>query len=72
MKKRKAFYETLRQRNIQTFAFKVLQECGSCGSKNGAVQMLFLTPNRKMFAGKIVKSERVLTVLWEHIVANVK
>ena len=49
-------------RNIQTFAFKVLQECSSWASRNGAVQLFFLTPNRNMFAGKFVKSERFLAV----------
>ena len=45
-------------RNIQTFAFKVLQECSSWASRNGTapfLQMFFLTPNRNMFAGKFVK-----------------
>ena len=28
-------------RNTQTFAFKVLQECGSWVSRNGTVQMIF-------------------------------
>ena len=37
-------------RNIQTFAFKVLQECSSWASRNGGVQIFFLTPNRNMFA----------------------
>ena len=37
--------------NIQTFAFKVLQECSS---------FFFLTPNRNMFSGKLLKSERLL------------
>ena len=41
-------------RNIQTFVFKVLQESSSWKSGNGAVQMLFLTPNRNMFAEKFV------------------
>ena len=44
-------------RNIQTFAFKVLQESSSWASGNGAVQMFFLTPNRNMFAGKFVNRE---------------
>ena len=44
-------------RNIQAFTFKVFQECGSWMSRNDAVQMLFLMPNRNMFAGKFVKSE---------------
>ena len=34
-------------RNIQTFTFKELQECISWVSKNGLVQMFFLTPNKK-------------------------
>ena len=45
-------------RNIQTFVFKVRQECSSWASKNGAVQMFFMAPNRNMFAGKFVKSEK--------------
>ena len=52
---------------MQTFALKVLQECSSWASRNGATQMSFLTPNRNMFAGKCVKSARFLTVLWEYI-----
>ena len=59
-------------RNIQTFSFKVLQECNSWPSRNDAVQYFFLTPNRNMIAGKVVKSERSLAVLWEHIIFNVK
>ena len=38
-----------------TFAFKVIQECRSWASRNDAVQMFFLTPNRKMLAEKFVK-----------------
>ena len=37
-------------RNIQTFAFKVLQECSFWASRNGAVQIFFPKPNRNMFA----------------------
>ena len=59
-------------RNIQVFTFKIVQECGFWASKNGAVQVLFLIPNRDMFAGKFVKSERVLEVFREHIIFNVK
>ena len=59
-------------RNIQTFAFKVLQEYSSLASRNDATQMFFLTPNRNMFAGIFVKSERFLTMLREHIIFNVK
>ena len=42
-------------RNIQIFAFKVLQGCSSWASRNGAVQMFLLKPNRNMFAGKVKK-----------------
>ena len=59
-------------RNIQTFAFKVLQESSSWASGNGAVQMFFLTPNRNMFPGKFVNWEIVLAVFWEHFVFNFK
>ena len=59
-------------RNIEAFTFKVFQECGSWASRNDAAQMLFLTPNRNMFAGKFVKPERVLGVLLEQFVVNVK
>ena len=56
-------------RKIQAFTFKVFQEWVS---RNDAAQMLFLTPNRNMFAGKFVKPERVLGVLLEQFVVNVK
>ena len=52
-------------RNIQAFTFKVFQECGSWVSRSDAVQMLFLTLKRNIFAGKFVKSEGVLAVLLE-------
>ena len=42
------------------------------GSRNSAVQMFFLTPNRNMFSGKFVKSERLLAVLWEYFIVNIK
>ena len=48
-------------KNTKTFAFKVHPECGSWASRNGAVQMFFLTANRNTFAGKFAKSERRLT-----------
>ena len=50
----------------------MFQECGSWASRNDAVQMLFLMPNRNMFAGKFVKSGRVLAVLLEQFIVNVK
>ena len=59
-------------RNIQTFAFKVLQETSSWASGNGAVQMFFLTPNRSIFAGKFVSWENFLVVFWEHIIFNIE
>ena len=59
-------------RNIQTFAFKVFQKCSSWESRNGAVQMFFSNTKQKHFAGKFVKSERLLAVLQEHIFFNVK
>ena len=49
--------------NIQTFDFKLFPECSFWAPKNGAVQMLFLLPNINIFAGKIVKSERVFSYL---------
>ena len=45
-------------RNIQTFAFKELQEWDSWASINGAVQMLFLKPSRNMFAENILQSQK--------------
>ena len=32
-------------RNIQTYSFKVLQECSSLASRNDTAEMSFLTPN---------------------------
>ena len=32
----------------------------------------FLIPNRNMFAGKFVKSKRLLAVLWDYITFSVK
>ena len=40
---------------MQAFAFKVLHECCTWVSRNGTVQMFFLTPKRNMFAEKFVK-----------------
>ena len=59
-------------RNIQTFAFKVLQKCSSWASRNIAAQMFSLTPSRNMSVGKYLKLERFLAVLREHIICNVK
>ena len=58
-------------RNIQAFAFKVLHECSSWASRNGAAQIFFLIPNWNIFSEKFVKSERFLAVLREHIIFNV-
>ena len=49
-------------RNIQIFAFILLQECSSWVSRNDAVQVFFLTPHRNMFARKSVKPESFLAV----------
>ena len=60
-------------RNIHIFAFKMLQESSSWASRNGAVQIFFLTLKRNMFTGKfVVKSEKFLAVLREHTIFNVK
>ena len=67
---RQNFTTSLEQKD--TFAFKVLQEFKSWASRNGAVQMLFLTLNRKRVARKFVTWERFLAVLPEHIIFNVK
>ena len=56
-------------RNMQTFAFKVLQ---SLWVKKCAVQMFFLAPNRNIFGQKFVNWERLLAVSWEHTIVNVK
>ena len=65
-------------RYIQTFAFKVLEECSSLGSKNDAVQM-FSDTKQKSVDWKIrkvnfrkVKFIKFLVVLREHIAFNVK
>ena len=59
-------------RNIQTFAFKVLQESSSWASGNGAVQMIFVIPNRNIFVGKFVNWESFLAVFWEHVISCFK
>ena len=59
-------------RNIQTFAFKVLQEGSSWLSGNGAVQIIFLTPNRNIFTGKFVNWGSFLAKFWEHVTFSFK
>ena len=59
-------------RNIQKFAFKVLQESSCWSSGNCAVQIFFLTPNRNIFVGKFVNWENFWAVFWEHIIFNLK
>ena len=49
----KNFFREL-YRNIQIFAFKAHQESSPSASGNGAGQMIFLAPNRNIFAGKFV------------------
>ena len=41
--------------NTKTFAVKLLQKCNSWVSRNGAVRIFFVRPNRNMFAEKFVK-----------------
>ena len=57
---------------MQAFTLKVLQECSSWASRNGAVQIFFLTLNTNMFTGKFVKSERFYSVFQEHFIFNAK
>ena len=60
-------------RNIQKYtAFKVLQECSSWAFKKWCSANVFLTPSRKMLAGKSVKWERSLAALREYIIFSVK
>ena len=59
-------------RNIQTFAFKELEECSSWASRNGAVQMFFWHQTETCLLEKIFKSERLLSVLREHVIFNAK
>ena len=44
-------------RNMQTFALKVLQKCRSWATRNRAVQMFLLTPNRNIFSGKFLSQK---------------
>ena len=46
-------------RNIQTFAFQVIWEYSSWACRNGAVQMVFVTPTKSMLAGKFLKVGKV-------------
>ena len=41
--------------NTKTFAVKLLLKCNSWVSRNSAVRIFFVTPNRNMFAEKFVK-----------------
>ena len=47
---------------MNKFAFHVLRECSFLASRNGAVQMFFLTPTRNM----------ILAVLQEYIFDNIE
>ena len=46
-------------RNIQTFAFKMLQECSSLASRNGAAQMFFSDTKQEHVCWKICKVRKV-------------
>ena len=50
----------------------MLQESSSWASGNRAVHMVFLTPNRNMFAGKFVNWESFLAVFWERAMFSFK
>ena len=62
-------------RKVLTFAYKnemLLEEALGRQEMVRSVQMLFLIPNRNIFARKYPKWERLLAVLREHIIFNVK
>ena len=46
-------------RNIQTYAFQVLRECGSWASRNGAVQVFLSDTNQKHVGWKMCKVSKV-------------
>ena len=68
-------------KNIQTFAFEVLRKCSSWASRNGAVQMFFLTRTRNSLQENWVSwgsqnerdflRESVLQVEWSFLIAFV-
>ena len=58
-------------RNILTFAFKVLQECRSWSSRNGGVHF-FSDTKQKLVFWKTFKVRKAFGFLWEHIIFNVK
>ena len=66
----KEFFE--RYTKVFRNLLQVLQECSSWASRKVAMQMFFLTTNKKIFAGKILQWETFLAVLLEHIIFNVK
>ena len=59
-------------RHIHALSFKVFPKCSSLASRNGAIQIFFLTPNRKSFAGKFIKWKKFLVVFRGHISINVE
>ena len=59
-------------RNIQTFAFKVLQECSPWTFKKWCSGNVFSDTKQKILAWKFVKCERLLDALRECIIFNVK
>ena len=58
-------------RNIQTFAFKVPQECSSWASINEATQIFLWHQTETCLLGNFL-SERFLAALRDHITFNVK
>ena len=47
----------------KNFVTEIYRKCSFWAFRNGALQMFYLTPTRHMFAGKLVKSVRILDVL---------
>ena len=54
------------------FLIEIYRNIFLFGARNNICIAPFLTPNRNMFSGKFLKSERVVSVLQENIVLSVK
>ena len=54
------------------FLIEIYKNIFLFGARNNICIAPFLTPNRNMFSGKFLKSERVVSVLQENIVLSVK
>ena len=64
------------QRDIHKYTYICFEECSYWVSRNGPLQIFFLTPNRNMFAGKFVKwvykLQKFLIVFREHIIFDIR